>query len=92
MPNLTVTKVRNAKPQRDAKGQAVTTKFADGSGLHLLVKPSGSKSWILRVQVDGKRHDIGLGSADVDGAGRDGPQVRKCAMAWEYKKPRMSGI
>lgn len=70
MPNLTVTKVRNAKPQRDAKGQAVTTKFADGSGLHLLVKPSGSKSWILRVQVDGKRRDIGLGSADVDGAGR----------------------
>lgn len=27
-----------------------------------MVKPSGSKSWLLRVQVDGRRRDIGLGS------------------------------
>lgn len=70
MPSLTVNKVRNAKPLRDKTGMPVTTKFADGAGLHLLVKPSGSKSWILRVQVDGKRRDIGLGSVD-DGAGQN---------------------
>ncbi|RYG89392.1 MAG: site-specific integrase [Alphaproteobacteria bacterium] len=50
---------------------ALTAKFieragrgrhADGSGLYLLVKPSGARTWVLRVQVDGRRRDIGLGS------------------------------
>lgn len=79
MPNLTVTKVRNAKPQRDKTGKPIATRFADGAGLHLLVKPTGAKSWILRVQVAGKRRDIGLGSVDLDGAGRDafGPEDRR---------------
>lgn len=79
MPSLTVTKVRNAKPQRDASGKPITTRFADGAGLHLLVKPTGAKSWILRVQVAGKRRDIGLGSVDLDGAGRDafGPDDKR---------------
>lgn len=34
----------------------------DGAGLYLRVKPSGARSWVLRVQVQGKRQDIGLGS------------------------------
>jgi integrase len=37
-------------------------RYADGDGLMLKVKPGGSKSWVLRVQTDGKRRDIGLGS------------------------------
>lgn len=45
--------------------------YQDGDGLFLLVSPGGTKSWMLRVQVDGKRRDIGLGSADVDGLGRE---------------------
>ncbi len=36
----------------------------DGDGLYLSVKPSGSKSWILRTVVHGKRRDRGVGSAD----------------------------
>lgn len=35
----------------------------DGQGLYLSVSDSGSKSWILRVQYNKKRRDIGLGSA-----------------------------
>ena len=31
------------------------------AGLHLLVSPSGARSWILRTMVGGKRRDIGLG-------------------------------
>jgi integrase len=50
---LTVKKIEHAKPGR----------HADGGGLYLLVKPSGSKSWVLRVQRNGRRHDFGLGSA-----------------------------
>lgn len=38
-------------------------RYGDGNGLALLVGPTGSKSWIVRVQKDGKRRDIGLGSA-----------------------------
>ncbi len=40
-------------------------RHSDGKGLYLLVKPSGSASWVLRVQTsllnDGKRTDYGLG-------------------------------
>ena len=36
-------------------------RYAYGNGLHLLVSKGGSKSWILRVPVNGKRTDKGLG-------------------------------
>ena len=49
---LTVLQVRNAKPGR----------HADGRGLYLFVKPSGARSWVLRLQGSGKRRDFGLGS------------------------------
>jgi integrase len=55
MAGLTAVEVRNAKPGR----------HADGKGLYLLVKPSGAKSWVLRVQVAGRRRDYGLGSFDI---------------------------
>ena len=32
------------------------------AGLYLCVSPSGSRSWIARVNVDGKRREMGLGS------------------------------
>jgi hypothetical protein len=37
-------------------------RHADGDGLYLFVKPSGARSWVLRVQVDKRRRDVGLGS------------------------------
>lgn len=37
----------------------------DGDGLFLKVKKSGGASWMVRVQRDGKRQDIGLGSAKL---------------------------
>ncbi|WP_174274573.1 tyrosine-type recombinase/integrase [Sphingomonas bacterium] len=57
MTRLTVLKVKNAGAGR----------HGDGEGLYLLVKPSGARSWILRLQRDGKRHDIGLGAVDLSG-------------------------
>ena len=60
---LTVAQVRNAKPGR----------HSDGQGLYLLVKPSGSKSWVLRVQHRGKRQDFGLGSVVLESTGADIP-------------------
>jgi integrase len=35
---------------------------ADGNGLYLAVAPTGTKKWVLRTVIAGKRRDIGLGS------------------------------
>ena len=39
--------------------------YGDGDGLFLKVSRTGGASWLLRVQHDGKRRDIGLGSAKL---------------------------
>jgi integrase len=39
-------------------------RYTDGGGLMLYVKESGSKTWVLRLTINGKRRDIGLGSFD----------------------------
>jgi integrase len=36
--------------------------YGDGDGLFLLVAASGGRSWVCRIQKNGKRRDIGLGS------------------------------
>jgi integrase len=40
-------------------------KYADGNGLYLVVDPSGAKRWLLRIMIQGKRTDMGLGGADL---------------------------
>lgn len=40
-------------------------RYGDGSGLYLVVRPSGSKSWVQRAMVDGRRRDMGLGGYPV---------------------------
>lgn len=52
---LTSLAVQSAKPGR----------HGDGEGLYLLVKPSGGRSWVLRIQINKRRRDIGLGSAKM---------------------------
>src|ERR1051326_7187318 len=39
--------------------------YGDGGGLYLAVSRGGSKSWILRFQLAGKRRDMGLGSVEL---------------------------
>lgn len=55
MARLTTATIRSAKAGR----------HGDGQGLYLIVKPSGARSWMLRVQQEGRRRDIGLGSVDL---------------------------
>lgn len=38
---------------------------ADGNGLYLCVKPSGSRSWIVRFQLHKKRQEMGIGSVSA---------------------------
>jgi integrase len=55
--------VKNAKP---AKGKFVA-RLLDGAGLYLQVTKSltsgFNRNWIFRYELDGKRHDLGLGPA-----------------------------
>ena len=37
-------------------------RYSDGNGLLLAIQPSGSRQWIQRVTIGGKRRDLGLGS------------------------------
>lgn len=48
---LTALKVTHARPGR----------HADMHGLYLLVRDSGARSWVLRMQHAGMRRDFGLG-------------------------------
>lgn len=59
-----------ARPINRLSARAVQTVAAagyhpDGGGLYLLVGPTGSKSWIFRYQLRGRRREMGLGSAAV---------------------------
>ena len=45
------------------KAAKLPGRYGDGDGLYLLVSRAGARSWVCRVQKDGKRRDIGLGSA-----------------------------
>jgi Arm domain-containing DNA-binding protein len=38
--------------------------WADGGGLYLRVTASGNRAWVFRYQLDGKRHDMGLGPVE----------------------------
>jgi integrase len=61
-------------------------RYSDGDGLILEVRPGGSKSWIARLQSNGRRRDYGLGSfKDVSlNEARD--------KAREYRKQLRSGL
>ena len=43
------------------KGVKEPGRYGDGGGLYLVVRRGGSKAWVQRIVVDGRRRDIGLG-------------------------------
>lgn len=69
-------------------------RHGDGSGLYLVVDPSGARRWIVRVTVKGQRNkmgaplrtDFGLGGADVVTL----QQARERAL--EYRRMAKSGL
>ena len=55
---------RKRRMTKDRFGNAhAPGRHGDGGGLYLVVSDAGSRKWVLRFQVNGKRRDIGLGSA-----------------------------
>jgi len=56
--------------------------YCDGNGLYLQVAPGGSKSWVCRTTIHGKRHEIGLGGlayTSLSDAREKAIQIRKSA-------------
>ncbi len=59
MPRLTSAKVKTiTKPGM----------HGDGNGLYLNVTPSGSRSWIQRMVIGGRRRELGLGGYPANGS------------------------
>jgi integrase len=61
-------------------------RYSDGDGLILEVRPGGSKSWIARLQSNGRRRDYGLGSF------KDISLNEAREKAREYRKQLRAGI
>jgi hypothetical protein len=79
---LTIKQMKHAKPGR----------HSDGKGLYMLVKPSGSASWVLRVQFQGDRKDFGLGTVTFESVGGDIPiQKRKLLTLAEAREKARLG-
>lgn len=53
---LTDVKIRQAKPGPSP------IKMTDGGGLHLEVRPNGSKLWRYRYRLDGKENTFAMGA------------------------------
>lgn len=60
-------------------------RYTDGNGLYLVVDHSGAKRWLLRLVVQGKRRDIGLGGVSYVTLA----EARE--MATEYRKIARAG-
>lgn len=67
---LTAKQTLHAKPGR----------HSDGNGLYLLVKPTGSKSWVLRVQHNGNRQDFGIGGFTAEAINADIPLHKRSTL------------
>ncbi len=66
----TMSKPRGKHPEKalsalQVKQLSAAGRYADGNGLYLVVDPSGAKRWTLRLTIQGKRCDMGLGSLSL---------------------------
>ena len=63
---LTGTKPTGRHPQKALSASFLRSappgRHADGNGLYLFVQPTGTRSWIQRLVIRGRRREIGLGS------------------------------
>ena len=57
--------IRNGLTARKVKAINKPGLYGDGGTLFLRVAPGGSKQWMQRLTINGKRRDIGLGSVEL---------------------------
>ena len=65
------TKPRRTKPRGRHPDKALSAAFirsappgrhCDGQGLYLVVQPTGTRSWVQRIAIRGRKRELGLGS------------------------------
>lgn len=66
---LTDVKVRSAKPMDKPY------KLTDGEGMHLMVRPNGSKYWRLQYRFNGKQKMLALGIYPAISLSEAGQQI-----------------
>lgn len=83
----------NRRPERALSADFIHTaqkpgKYFDGHGLYLRVEPNGSRFWVQRIMIQGKRRELGLGSpllVPLEEARAKAIANRK--LAWEGRDP-----
>ncbi len=59
---MTTKRKQNALSPAMVRTVSIPGTYSDGNGLTLRVEPGGTKHWVQRVTIQGKRRNIGLGS------------------------------
>ena len=59
---MTTRRKQNALSAAVVRALMIPGTYSDGNGLTLRVEPSGTKHWVQRVTIGGRRRNIGLGS------------------------------
>ena len=63
---LKATKIATLPAGMSKAGEPIDARYGDGRyGLYLQVKPSGARSWVQRLTIDGRRRTFGLGPYPV---------------------------
>ena len=39
--------------------------YGDGGGVYLVIRPSGTKAWVQRIVIYGRRRDVGIGGFPI---------------------------
>jgi len=69
----------------DVRSISDTGLHGDGGGLYLKVTDAGTRSWVYRFQINGKRRGMGIGSAGPIGLA----QARQIAHGAESRSRKM---
>jgi integrase len=59
--------------------------YSDGGGLYLQIGPAGTKSWVFKYTIRGKRRGMGMGPVNLTDYGKQGrhvPQWGELTLTW----------
>src|SRR5262249_13541836 len=87
---LTTRFVEAAKPRHNSAGDAVRTEYPDAAcpGLHLIVQPTGARSWAFRFRRRADRKNVKLTLGKAGDGGLSLAAARHAAAAHRHRLER----